>query len=466
MTLTKKISLILAAALSVSALGGCSQSGGEKKTEGADGKTTIVVADWPTEEKQEELKQMNDLKASFEEKYPDITIEPSTYVYNVDTFLPKAMSGQLPDLYKTYYTEIDKITDGGYAADLTGYMTENDMVSSLNSVIKDVISKDGKYYAIPTQLYVQGLLCNVDIFKEAGLTDENGIPKFPKTYEELAQTAKTIKDKTGKSGFALPTTANCGGWHFMNIAWSYGVKFMEEKDGKWTAAFDTQECYDALQYVKDLKWKYDVLPTNTFTAMSDLETLWSTDQLAMYFRPADGASSMINTYGVSKDNFSYGRIPEGPKGRIAQMGGTVYMISNTATEDKIDAAMKWIEYQGFTPTPDDTIKTNKMNAAELSYNNGYVSGITGIPIWTSDEAKALDAEIAKEYANVNLDLFKDYQSSEGVEIRPEEAQKCQELYGILDSCIQAVITDENADVKQLIHQAAADFQANYLDKLK
>ena len=34
-------------------------------------------------------------------------------------------------------------------------------------------------------------------------------------------------------------------------------------DGKWKATFNSPEAANALQYIKDLKWKYDVLPTNT-----------------------------------------------------------------------------------------------------------------------------------------------------------------------------------------------------------
>jgi hypothetical protein len=40
------------------------------------------------------------------------------------------------------------------------------------------------------------------------------------------------------------------------------------------------------------------------------------------------------------------------------------------------------------------------------------------------------------------------------------------LYALLDNCIQAVIEDKDADVHQLLADAANDFQINYLDNLK
>ena len=41
----------------------------------------------------------------------------------------------------------------------------------------------------------------------------------------------------------------------------------------------------------------------------------------------------------------------------------------------------------------------------------------------------------------------------------------QELYKILDACIQSVLTDKNADPAELIKNANSDFQKNYLDKI-
>lgn len=161
---------------------------------------------------------MNAKKEAFEKENPDIKIETSTYKYATDTFIPKAMMGQMPTLFGTFYTEIQKIIDAGYAADITDMMTEMGMADALYPNIKEIVEKDGRLYGIPSQLYVQGLICNVELFKEAGLVDADGVPIFPQNYTELAETAKIIKDKTGKAGFAMPTTSNCGGWHFMNIA--------------------------------------------------------------------------------------------------------------------------------------------------------------------------------------------------------------------------------------------------------
>lgn len=459
----KKLSLLLAAIIALSAMSGCGVKQQEQTS--AEGKTVITVADWPSEDDTQEYEKQEKERKEFEEANPDIKIETTTYKYGTDTFLPKAMSGQLPTLYKTYYTEISKIINAGYAADITDMMNKLGMADALYPDVREIVEKDGKLYGIPTQLYVQGLMCNVSLFKEAGLVDADGIPTFPKNYDELVTIAKTIKEKTGKAGFALPTTTNNGGWHFMNIAWSNGVEFMAEENGKWVAKFDTQSCYDVLQYIKDLKWKHNVLPANTFMAMKDLETQFATDQLAMYFRPADNAASLINSYGMSKDNIAYCRVPEGTAGRVAQMGGTVYMVANNATPEQKEACGRWLEFAGTSPHVDEGTEERAAKSRQLSTEKGYMVGINTMPIWNNPERREIILRLNEQFRNVDKRMFEDYEKYDTITIRPEEPQKCQELYSILDSCIQAVLTDEQADPAQLIHQAAVDFQTNYLDKI-
>ena len=102
---------------------------------------------------------------------------------------------------------------------------------------------------------------------------------------------------------------------------------------------------------------------------------------------------------------------------------------------------------------------------KLSREKGYVIGIKSMPIWSTPEREVLIERMNTEYCNVNRKLFEDYEKYDTITIKPEEPVKCQELYSLLDSCIQAVLTDESADPAQLIHQAAQDFQTNYLDKI-
>ncbi|MEG1779294.1 MAG: extracellular solute-binding protein, partial [Oscillospiraceae bacterium] len=397
--------------------------------------------------------------------YPNITVTPDNWVYTVDSFLPKASSNQLPTVYNTWFTDVQKIVDAGYAADITEYMQKNGYIDAISDQTKKMVSKDGKYYGIPTDAYAMGLFINMNLFKQAGLVNPDGTPIIPQTYEELAKTAATIKEKTGKAGMVLPTINNCGGWHFMNIAWSYGTEFIKKNGAKYESAFASEEGIKALQYVKDLKWKYNALPDNSLVDIPEMQKLFATDQAAMFFSAPSG-DELISVYKMNKDNIAMGSLPAGEKGRYSLMGGNLVMLSPDATSNEIDAAFKWFELDGKSPKVSDDTKASWDSKYKLANERNLIVGIKPYEIWgDSDRAKQED-EIRKKYLNVNLDLFKEYSEFKDVQIHAEEPVCCQELYKTLDSCIQAVLTDKNADPAKLMTQAASDFQKNYLDNLE
>ena len=88
----------------------------------------------------------------------------------------------------------------------------------------------------------------------------------------------------------------------------------------------------------------------------------------------------------------------------------------------------------------------------------------------SEQAESLTYlnNLIDEKANSNpnhVKLYNEFVENCPAEIQAEEPVCAQELYGILDSCIQEVMTDENADCAAILEKANSDFQQNYLDNL-
>lgn len=451
---------VVAAMAGVMLLSGC----GGTKSDGEN--VTISIGNWPSETNDINYKAHQDWLAAMNQEHPEITIIQDNYQYGTDTFFTKGASGQLPTMYLTWFTEVNKIIDAGFCTDITAQMKKYGYDEALNPLIKETLQKDGKYYAVPTSVYAQGIAVNKKLFAEAGLLNEDGTVKAPQTYEELAETAKIIKEKTGKAGFALGTSSKQGGWHFMNIAWSHGVEFMKKNDdGSWTATFNTPECVEALQYVKDLKWKYDVLPSNNIINLSEIKKQVATGQAAMCFLDPP-ANELITSYGMNKDDIAFIRVPAGPKGRFAQMGGNLYMLSNQATEEEKDAVFQWLETIGVTPKVGERqIESWKSTARSHTEKGGVEMGEEAIKIWNNAERLAKQKESMAEFVNINPSDFADYLSFEGVTVRPEEPMECQQLYAIIDAAIQKVLTDKNADVAAIVEKANNDFQTNFLDKI-
>ena len=97
----------------------------------------------------------------------------------------------------------------------------------------------------------------------------------------------------------------------MNIAWSYGVDFMEQgEDGKWIATFNTPEMVEALQYIKDLKWKYNALPDNSVVDHDELTMLFATNQAAMTFISLSNANGFSRQYGMPLEDIMMAKMPQ------------------------------------------------------------------------------------------------------------------------------------------------------------
>lgn len=434
----------------------------EEETPQEPQEVTITVGNWPAKD-HEKYEAREAQRAAFMEKYPYIKVETDEYQYATDSYLAKAAAGQLPDVYNTFFTEVDKIINAGYAADITTAYNNSNLAGKMEEDVLSLASKDGKIYGVPVSTYSMGLYVNVNLFKEAGLVDEEGIPVFPTTWEEVAEAAATIKEKTGKAGFGMPTTNNQGGWIFSNIFWGFGGEYETQVDGKWTATFDSAEGVAALQFIKDLKWKYNAMSDNAICDLNTWTEQFGTDQVAMGIVHLPYARTFGVLTGMSKDALGFTTIPAGPAGQASVTGGDVYMMAPETTVEQQEAVIKWIEFVGNSPVLDaDSLAS--LESDYKSWNEKELpTGMMGLSIWGEEaERTAAEREIAEKYLNVDLKLWP-YCENSGAGIKAEPPVNAQELYAALDSVLQEVLTNKDADCQALLSEAAKNFQSDYLD---
>ncbi len=459
MKLKKVISVVLAAAMFAGLGTACSPRDNE-----GDGKVSVKIGFWPNKDDWPEGYALHEkYLATMNEKHPDITIVPDNFEYTPDTFLPAAASGQIPNLYRVPFTEVPKIVKAGYAADLSEKFKELGYDTALKDSILDLVTVDGKYYGIPYSAYIVGMLYNVELFKQAGLVDENGRPIYPTNFEELKNTAITIKEKTGKAGFSFPTVDNQGGWMLMSMAWSFGVDFMEQIDGKWTATFDSTEMVNLMQYISDLKWKYDVLPENVLLSRNDEYQLFATNQTASMYAAGDWANGMISAYGMSKDNISNAPVPAGDGGACSLIGGDIWMISPDTTPEQIDAIFKWLDVRGDGLTLDEDAVSSKKEQYKLDNEKNLAVAEEEFSIFKHADRMEQIQEAKSEYINVDKKIW-NTAYSDSLILKAEEPVDAQQLYGVLSPMLQEVLTNKDTDIPALVKKVNDNFQKDFLDK--
>lgn len=460
---------VLAAGLAVGASGCVGTKVGQNDGRDADGNIHISIGGSPTERTKDNEKTYDmfmENKAKFEAENPGVIVDADSWSFDLKNYMTKAEGGDLPTMYHTSPTEINNIVNNGYAADITDLVKKYGYDKMLNNEkYSKLYMRDGKYYGIVKNgtLYDMGIAYNVDLFKQAGLIDENGLPKFPQTWEELAETAKTIKDKTGKTGFAIASKNGQGGWHFMNIMWAYGADFMEQdENGKWKAIFASDEGVAALQYVKDLKWKYDVLQEELVAGIEVGGRLLATNDCAMILTQRSMLDTYIERYGLKASNVAMSKIPAGPAGRFSQVGANIWMFSGTDEQNEL--CLKWLDMIGEGPTVTEATKETMAKNNEIKQEKGYIVGVRSANLWLNDERVNAEEEAMAPYRTVDSKFFDDYTNGKGVEYKFEPERCVQQLYVALDNAIQQVLLDENADCATVLKKVQDDFQANFLDK--
>ena len=198
----KLISIALAGAmmLSMTACGKpvAAESGTAKEataagTETAAGSGELSILTWYSDEMMEAWIE------HFNELYPDIHVEYQ-YAQAVSPYMEKLqgliMSGEAPDIVMMVAENRHDFLANDYVLDLTNEKVTQKMSESA----KKQTTFDGKIYAVATGGSVGGLLVNLDLWEQAGLTDE------PQTWDELIEAIKKLNALEGVTGFIDNTT--------------------------------------------------------------------------------------------------------------------------------------------------------------------------------------------------------------------------------------------------------------------
>jgi ABC-type glycerol-3-phosphate transport system substrate-binding protein len=218
----------------------------------------LTLGIWFDNKDPDQIALQKDYSVKFSAEHPEFKIVPAEY--SPYTVVQSAKSDSLPVVFENFYGNAQMMIEGGFAADITDILKERGWDNSMNPSVKEIISKDGRIYGIQGNGSALGLMVNTALFKEAGIVDADGLPVYPKTWAELAQTGKKIKEATGAAGFCLLAMDNAAAWQFTNIAMAYGATLnTQNADGTITSGLDSAEAIAAMEYVKSLKWEYDIL---------------------------------------------------------------------------------------------------------------------------------------------------------------------------------------------------------------
>jgi ABC-type glycerol-3-phosphate transport system substrate-binding protein len=441
----------VAAAATIGALAGCSAGSGD---DGADGKVELRVATFPPGAEAAAYEAFTAQEKQFEDENPDIDIIGEEYRWTGPTFAVQLAGGSLPDVFTVPFTDTKTLLENGQLMDVTAEVKELGYEDSFNPIMLDgVTDAEGNIFGFPRQAYAMGLHYNRTLFEEAGLDPDSP----PTTWDEVREYAKQIHDATGKAGYAQMATANTGGWQLtaQTVARGYRTQ-IDNADGSATSTIDNDGTRSTLQFLHDLRWEDDSFGSRFDLDWGSINQEFAAGNIGMYTTGSDIYTALVRDFGLSPEVYGLTVIPsEGPEpGTLG--GGDVAVISPTVDDATKAAAVKWIDWFYMQKLLDEDAAV--LDAQTLA-DSGQAVGTPVLPV-LSRELYEESLTWIEPYINVPRDQMTGFIDGIWDQTPVGEPKKAtQDIYALLDPVVQAVLTDENADIDALLAQAQADAQA-------
>lgn len=437
----KSAAVLIGGVLALSSVG-C----GSDSTPESGGKVQINVNGQPPQTQAFDRKVFDEDVAEFENANPDIDLVPHEGFMDPKTFSAKLAGGQLEDVFYVYFTDPAALIARKQAADLTAYVKDVPHYGDLKQELKDVFTVDGKVYGLPTANYTMGLLYSRTNFTKAGL-DPNSPPR---TWDEVRQAARKLKD-AGVTGFAEYSKSNQGGWHFTTWMKSVGGDIARRDGDRYVADFDNDKGREVLRRLKEMRWDDGSMGEKQLLEIGDVQNMMGAGQLGMYLAAPDNVAAIVNQFKGRYDDYGLAAIPE-QKGTL--LGGEGYMINPKASPEKIKAGLRWIQWKYLNP---DRLEGNLRKYKD----RGQPVGLPIPPIadiWTGEPRKKQE-ELKAEYATMPVQNFQAYVDGSEKTRGSLEPPQAQQVYAILDSVVQATLTNRDADHAALLKDAETKVNA-------
>ena len=240
----KIVSLALVFCLALGALAGC----GSKNTAG----TKKVVMWSHNSHAKTALVEIIDEFNKGREKEIGVEIELVMKENEMEKMLDLAFSsGQAPDIFTA--CNFQKQAEAGNLLDISTLPGMEKYIEKYDGQLAELRCKyQGVLYAIPTVATTSGVAYNKDLFKAAGIVDENGEAKAPKTLADIREYAKKLTD-TSKRQYGIAYAMKYGGWFGSTIQSPSMVNCGYNGYNPVNGTFDYTNLKDTMQLVLDIK---------------------------------------------------------------------------------------------------------------------------------------------------------------------------------------------------------------------
>ncbi|MBI5805029.1 ABC transporter substrate-binding protein [candidate division TA06 bacterium] len=187
-------------------------------------------------------------------------VSMGSYTALSQKLMASVAAGNQPEMSQSYEAWTTQLLEKGAIKPFGDFIKPGEaddslLLSDIYPVMLEECSRDGKLVSLPFNKSVPIYYYNKDLFAKAGLNPE----KFPENWEQFIAAARKLTiDRDGNGipeqwGTAFPSGAS---WMFQCLLLQNGGDIFGPDSQ--TAAFDSPQGIEALQYLVDLLYKYKV----------------------------------------------------------------------------------------------------------------------------------------------------------------------------------------------------------------
>ncbi|MEU8571403.1 extracellular solute-binding protein [Streptomyces pathocidini] len=309
----------LTLAVAATGCGGGGDAGGNDGSKAASdpGAVSGSVTWWDTSN-EAEGPAYEKLVADFEKKYPKIDVRrvPVSFDAAEQKFKTAAQSGKgAPDVLRTDVGWTAGFANLGYLQPLDGTAALDNADDFLPGPMSTAEFK-GRTVGVPQVTDTLALLYNKAVFEKAGISEP------PSTWEEFAETAKTIKERTGVAG----TQLNPEGYFSLPFVYGEGGDMLDVPGKKITV--NSPEAVKGVETALEMVKSGVSLKPATTDGYVAMQTAFKDGKVAMVVNgPWSTADDYTGKAFKDKANLGIAPIPAGSTGKgAAPIGGHNYAV--------------------------------------------------------------------------------------------------------------------------------------------
>jgi multiple sugar transport system substrate-binding protein len=418
-------------------------------TAGQQAKVTINVAALRPGSSDDAKQQFEDNVALFEKQHPNIDVKTTEYAWNGATFAAQLAAGRLPTVFTVPFTDARTLGEHRQVADLTAAVKKWPYYKKFQkTIIAEATTGKGRIIGVPYAAYAQALHYNRDLFRKAGLNPN----KPPTTWAQLRKYAKQISDRTGAAGYAqMGLNDNTAGWILTTVAYTLGGRMEKGRGTAATATLNNKYTVQALQLLKQMRWTDNSMGSTYDYTWPTINQAFAAGKIGMFINGSDIYTFLVQAANLDPKIYGIAPLPLA-KNKTAGVlgGGSIAVVRPDTKGAKLDAAMKWIDFFYMEKL---VKKTSALRDARILVANKQPVGVPAFPILNKKQYDLANRWV-KPYINVPIGQMAPF--LKGIfkqNLYPEPAASTQSVYHALDPVVQAVFTDRNANMNNLLAQA-------------